>query len=127
MVWKWRSLLPLTEPDIGSILIPGEEGQDNMYGFYLIPCSSKSLGRKTDNTIVHDMNNGNRPKRFLLSTRADNQRNWRFNVSILSPKCSETLVTSYEIGPATIVRAFSTLGQVGTKQFGSTGTRVRSI
>jgi len=66
--------------------------------------SSKTLGDKTDAATIHTTALGNPPPRYLLSTDANDKRNWTLNVSLLTAKSLETLLFNVYIVPHEIVK-----------------------
>ena len=65
--------------------------------------SNNTLGDETDEATYHPVCYFIRPRRYLLSTNAEDTRTWTINLSFLTKKSAETLVVSWEFQPKELV------------------------
>lgn len=95
-MWKWSTIIPVSSQEYNGF----DSGEHGSYDLaYIIPMCFDSLGDSTSSGTVYPEWQEYRPKRYLLSTDSKDTRSWRFNLSVVSPRCSETLLVSQEVVP----------------------------
>ena len=92
------------EPKIGRISFREDDNEDDeIEATRTLLVSNNTLGDQTDEATYHPVCHFVRPRRYLLSTNAEDARTWTINLSFLTKKSAETLVVSWEFQPKEVV------------------------
>lgn len=89
----WNAVHPLNESEVGCFVL--DDNGDDVDVSIVHPISSKTLGDATDAATIHPFSHDLKSTRYLLSTDVNDATTWRFDVSMVSQNCSETLIHSY--------------------------------
>jgi len=105
----WNAVCPLNESEVGGMTSVDDNGEDVQVSI-VHPISSKTLGDATDAATIHPFDHVYKSIKYLLSTDIDDTRTWRFNVSMVSRNCLETLIHSWTMVPAHQKKAIDEYG-----------------